>query len=149
MAFLLAGGSLAMFFLSRSKKYTAVFFLLTGIVAGGFFYTLRVVFPLINPYKSGRYISEEITSRIQPGERLGLYGGFGTGPYNFYTGIVPIDEMEKKEELLDFLRSTGRVFCILKSRDFKVLQSIPELPPVQLISQRRVGNDEIILISNR
>lgn len=138
-----------MFFLNRSKKYTAVFTLLIGIVAGGFFYTLRVVFPLINPYKSGRYISEEITSRIQPGEKLGLYGGFGTGPYNFYTGIVPIHEMEKKEELLDFLRSPGRVFCILKSRDFKVLQSIPEKPPIQLISQRRVGNDEIILISNR
>jgi len=149
MVFLLAGGSLVMFFLIRSKRYVALFLLLVGITAGGFFYTLRVVFPLVNPYKSGRYISEEITSRIRPGEKLGLYGGFGTGPYNFYTGIVPIQEMEKKEELLNFLQSSERVFCLLKFRDFSLLQSMDGKPAFQVISRRCVGNDDIILISNR
>ena len=149
MAVLLIGGSVAMFLLSRSRRYYAVFFLLIGIVAGGFFYTLRVVFPLVNPYKSGRYISEEITSRIRPGDRVALFGGFGTGPYNFYTKIVPIEEMEQKDELLRFLQSPQRVFCILKSRDFNALQELPDKPPVQLISQGSVGYDKIVLISNR
>jgi hypothetical protein len=149
MVFLLAGGSLVMFFLIRSKRYVALFLLLAGITAGGFFYTLRVVFPLVNPYKSGRYISEEITSRIRPGEKLGLYGGFGTGPYNFYTGIVPIQEMEKKEELLNFLQSSERVFCLLKFRDFFQLQSMEGKPAFHVISRRPVGNDDIVLISNR
>ena len=149
MAFLLFGGSLAMFFLARSRNYLAVLLVLVGIVGGGFFYTLRVVFPLVNPYKSGRYISEEITSRIQPGERLCLFGGFGTGPYNFYTGIVPIQEMEQQEELFKFLQSGERVFCILKLGDFKMLEPMAEKPSMRLISQRRVGSDQIVLISNR
>jgi len=149
MAVLMIGGSLALLFLSRSKKYLAVFLLIVGIAGGGFFYTLRVVFPLVNPYKSGRYISQEITSRIQPGGKLIIFGDFGTGPYNFYTGIVPIREMERKEEFLDSMRSPERVFCLLKARDFKVLQAMEVKPPFQFIAQRRVGNDEIVLISNR
>jgi len=149
IAFLFVGGSLTMLVLLRFKYHGAIFFLLIGTVAGGFFYTLRVVFPLVNPYKSARFISQEITSRIQPGEKVGLYGGFVTGPYNFYTGIVPIEELEKKEALLDFLRSSERVFCILKFRDFSQFQTWEERPKVQLIARRKVGGDEIVLISNR
>jgi hypothetical protein len=149
MAFLFVGGSLATFVLLRFKYYGAIFFLFVGIAAGGFFYTLRVVFPLANPYKSAWFISQEITSRIQPGEKVGLYGGFVTGPYNFYTRIVPIEELEKKEALLNFLRSSERVFCILKFRDFCQFQTWDERPKVQLIARRKVGGDDIVLISNR
>jgi hypothetical protein len=80
---------------------------------------------------------------------LGLYGGFGTGPYNFYTGIVPIEEMEGKEELFRFLQSSGRVFCIFRLGDFLSFQAIPEKPPFRLISQNNVGNNSIVLISNQ
>jgi len=149
MVLLFVGGSLAMFYFGRLKKHEAVFFLLVGIIAGGFFYTLRVVFPLVNPYKSARQVCQEITSRIQPGERVGLYGGFGTGPYNFYTGIVPIEEMEGKEELFRFLQSSGRVFCIFRLRDFLSFQAVPEKPPFRLISQNNVGSNSIVLISNQ
>jgi 4-amino-4-deoxy-L-arabinose transferase-like glycosyltransferase len=149
IAFLCVGGSLAMFVLLRFKYYGAIFFLLVGLVAGGFFYTLRVVFPLVNPYKSARFICQEITSRIQPGEKVGLYGGLFTGPYNFYTGIVPIKELEKKEALLDFLRSSDRVFCILKFKDFSQFQTWEERPRVELIARRKVGEGDIVLISNR
>jgi 4-amino-4-deoxy-L-arabinose transferase-like glycosyltransferase len=149
IAFLSVGGSLATFVLLRFKYYGGIFFLLVGIVAGGFFYTLRVVFPLVNPYKSARFICQEITSRIQPGEKVALYGGFVTGPYNFYTGIVPIEEMEKKEALLDFLQSSERVFCILKFKDFSKFQAWEERPKVQLIARRKVGGDDIVIISNK
>ena len=149
IAFLMVGGSLAMFVLHRFKNHGAIFVLIVAMMTGGFFYTLRVVFPLVNPYKSARFISQEITRRIQPGEKLGLYGGFGSGPYNFYTGIVPILELEKKEDLFDFLRSQERVFCLLKFRDFSSFQSMEGRPVVQLISRRKVGGDDIVLISNR
>jgi hypothetical protein len=149
LAFLSVGGSLAMFVLFRFKYYGAIFFLLVGMIAGGVFYTLRVVFPLVNPYKSARFISQEITSRIQPREKVGLYGGFITGPYNFYTGIVPIEELEKKETLFDFLRSSERVFCILKFRDFSQFQTWEERPKFQFIARRKVGGNDIVLISNK
>jgi 4-amino-4-deoxy-L-arabinose transferase-like glycosyltransferase len=149
MALLFVGGSLSMFYFSRLNRYGAALFLLVGIIAGGFFYTQRIVFPLVNPYKSARQICQEITSRIRPGERVGLYGEIGSGPYNFYTGIVPIEEMEGKEELFRFLQSPGKVFCILKLGDFSSLQSIAEKPPFRLISQNRVGSNEMVLISNQ
>jgi 4-amino-4-deoxy-L-arabinose transferase-like glycosyltransferase len=148
IAFIMVGGSLALFVLYRFKNYGAVFFLLVAIVASGFFYTLRVVFPLINPHKSARFVCQEITSRIQPGERLGLYGGFVTAPYNFYTGIVPIQELDRKEDLLYFLRSPDRVFCLLKFRDFLQYEQWEGKPGVEVIVRRMVGSDDIVLISN-
>ncbi|MEW6374441.1 MAG: hypothetical protein AB1502_01445, partial [Thermodesulfobacteriota bacterium] len=146
---LLVGGSLTLFVLHRFKYHGAIFFLLIGMMASGFFYTSRTVFPLINPYKSARFISQEITSRVQPGEKLGLYGDFGTGPYNYYTGIVPIFELEGEADLFAFLLSSERVFCLLKFRDFSLIQRREERPTVQLIARRKVGGDDIVLISNR
>jgi hypothetical protein len=149
LAFLLVGGSLILFVLYRFKHYGAILFVLIGMMAGGYFYTARVIFPLVNPYKSARFICQEITSRIQPGEKLAIYGGFGTGPYNFYTGIVPILELGEKEALFLFLGSSERVFCLLKFRDFSQFQQTEGRPKVQLISRRKVGDDDIVLISNR
>jgi len=149
IAFLMVGSSLALFVLNRFKHYTAILFVIVGMMVGGYFYTLRVIFPLVNPYKSGRFISQEITSRIQPGERLAIYGDFGTGPYNYYTGIVPILELESQGDLFHFLGSSERVFCLLKFKDFYSFQSITGRPKVQLITRRKVGDDDIVLISNR
>jgi len=148
IAILFVGGSIALFILHRLGYRAAVFFLIVGIMAGGFFYTLRVVFPLINPYKSARFISQEITSRIQAGERLAIYGIPVIAPYNFYTGIVPILELSTKEDLLHFLNSPERVFCLLKFKDFLALQRTDERLKIQLISRRSVGGDDIVLISN-
>jgi 4-amino-4-deoxy-L-arabinose transferase-like glycosyltransferase len=149
LAFLFAGGSLVMFVLLRSKNYCAIFFLLIGIMAGGFFYTWRVVFPLINPYKSARFICQEVTSRIRPGEKMCLYGGIGSGPYNFYTGIVPILELDRQTPLIALLRSSERVFCLLKFRDFTQLQRMEGNPETRVIARRTVGGDDVVLISNR
>jgi hypothetical protein len=118
-------------------------------MVGGFFYALRVVFPLVNPYKSARFICQEITSRIQPGEKLAIYGDFEPGPFNFYTGIVPIRVFEEEEALFNFLRSPERVFCLLKSRDFLNFERIEGKPEVQLIVRRKIGDGDFVLVSNR
>jgi len=147
-AFLILGGGIALFFLSRSSRYGAIFFLIAGIIASGFFYTQRVIFPLVNPLKSARFISQEVTSRIQPGERLGIYGE-GTGPYNFYTGIVPIIELERKKELHLFLKSDGRVFCLMKAEDYSSLVARERDLTIHVIARRQVGGSEMVLVSNR
>jgi 4-amino-4-deoxy-L-arabinose transferase-like glycosyltransferase len=149
IAFLLVGGSLAMFVLTRFKNYGAILFLLIGMVAGGYFYTSSVIFPLVNQFKSARFTSQEITARIQPGEKLAVYGRIGASPYNFYTGIVPIMELNKTADLLSFLRSSERVFCLIDFREFSNFLKIEGRPSVQLISQRWVGNQEVSLVSNR
>lgn len=81
VAFLLVGGSFALFFSYRSKRPGIVFLVIVGLMAGGFFYTLRVAFPFVNSYKSARFICQEITSRIRPGEKLAIYGDFEPGPF--------------------------------------------------------------------
>jgi 4-amino-4-deoxy-L-arabinose transferase-like glycosyltransferase len=149
VAFFLVGASMGLFLFNRSKYYGAIFLLIVGIMAGGFFYTLRVVFPLVNPYKSARFICEEITSRIQPGEKLAIYGDFEPGPFNFYTRIVPIPVLNEEADFLKFLRSPERVFCLLKSRDFLKFQRMEGRPEVRLIAQRRVGGNDFVVIANR
>jgi 4-amino-4-deoxy-L-arabinose transferase-like glycosyltransferase len=145
---LAVGGSIAMFSLYRFKNYGTIFFLIVGVVAGGFFYTLRTIFPQMNPYQSARFISEQIRSQIQPGGKLATYG-FETAPYNYYTEIIPILELGKEEALIHFLRSPERVFCLIKSRDLKKIQMKQGFPLVELTPRNRVGHRQIVLISNR
>ncbi len=149
LTFLLIGGGLLLFILYRLRTRVPLFFTIFGMMSIGFLYTERVIFPLVNPYKSARFISQEITSRIQPGERVGLYGGFGVGPYNFYSKVVPILELETEEDLLRFLNSKERVFCLLKYMDFSRLQRTEDKPDIELIARRSVGDDDIVLITNR
>ena len=144
---LFAGGLLGLLFYRR-RTWGIIFLLVSGLTAAGFFYTLRVAFPLANPYRSGRFLSQEITSRIQPGEKVGIYGQT-TGSYNFYTGIVPIRELEDGEDLFRFLESKERVFCLVKEKWFETFQRAGKMPKFVLIARRPVGGDMIVLISNR
>ncbi len=149
ITFLLVGGGLMMFVLCRFKNYGAIFFLLIGMVAGGYFYTARVIFPLVNPYKSARFLAQEITARIQPGEKLVVYGRVSTGPFNYYTGIVPILDLSNMADLFSILESSDRVFCLLDEKAFSQFRKREGRPKVQLIARRMIGDDEIVLVSNR
>ena len=149
ITFLLVGGSLVMFVLYRFKNYGAILFLLIGIVAGGHFYTSRVIFPVVNQYKSARFISQEITTRIQPGEKLAVYGRISTGPFNYYTGIVPILDLAEMKDVFSLLESPERIYCLLDYNGFSQFRKMEGRPKVQLISRRMVGDDEIVLVSNR
>ena len=149
MAFLLVGFSLSLFALSRSRHHGALLLVLVGMMVAGFFYTFRVGFPLINPFKSARFISGEILSRIEPGEKLAVYGDFETGPYNYYTGIVPILELEGDEALSRFLKSPERVYCLIRPSDLAEIRTKEGLPIVEKSIKYSVGHRDMILISNR
>ncbi|MDI7262128.1 MAG: hypothetical protein QME90_19710, partial [Thermodesulfobacteriota bacterium] len=70
-------------------------------------------------------------------------------PYNYYTGIVPILEIDKSEEFIRFLQSEKRVFCLMKFRDLAQFQTMEGRPKIELIARRNVGGDDMVLISNR
>jgi 4-amino-4-deoxy-L-arabinose transferase-like glycosyltransferase len=149
ITFLLVGGSLVMFVLYRFKNYGAILILVIGMVGGGSFYTSRVILPLVNQYKSARFMAQEITARIQPGEQLAVYGRISTGPFNYYTGIVPILDLVEMKQLLSVMGSSERVFCLLDYKAFSQFRKLEGRPKVQLICRRIVGDDEIVLISNK
>jgi 4-amino-4-deoxy-L-arabinose transferase-like glycosyltransferase len=149
IALLLVGCSVVMLILCRFKNYRAILVLLIGMMVAGYFCAFRVVFPLINPQMSARFISEEITSRFQPGDKIAVYKGLGTDPYNYYTGIVPIMILSTQETLIDFLGSSERVFCLLKFSDFSQWIRREGEPKVLLIARHKVRKDDVVLISNR
>jgi len=145
-------GSSALLCLTHGLKYKPlVFMLIVATMGVGFFYGTRVIFPLVNQYKSARFISEEIVQTMKPGERLAMYrdfGSVGTAPYNFYTGIVPILEIESEMEVIAFFRSKERVFCLFKYRDYERLRRKYTDIPFNLISRRGVGSKDIAFVSN-
>jgi hypothetical protein len=149
MGLFFVGIGLALLWSWKRRYHGAALFLLVGTVFVGFLYAFSVVFPLVNPFKSARFISREIASQIQPGEKLAVYGDFEPGPYNYYTGIVPILELEGEESLRRFLQSPERVFCLVRFRDLGALRLKEVHPFVELTSAHRVGHREMILISNR
>jgi 4-amino-4-deoxy-L-arabinose transferase-like glycosyltransferase len=149
VAFVLVGFSLAVFFMHRVKHDGKTFMLIILMVAAGLFYSQRVVFPAVNPYKSARLLSEEITSRISTGDKVCVYGRVSAGDYNFYTGIVPIYDFSRPEDLFVFLKSSKRVFCLLTFKDYSKFQEMPGCPGMRLLARRQVGNNDVALISNQ
>jgi 4-amino-4-deoxy-L-arabinose transferase-like glycosyltransferase len=149
LAFLLIGGSLTMFILYHFKNHKAMVLLLIGILALGSFYTTRVIFPLINPHKSTRFISQAILSKIQPGQKLAVYGRVSAAPFNFYTGIVPIADLADPESLIQFLNTLERVFCLVTFEEWRKLQSMGGKPELHLIARYPLWDNDLVLISNR
>jgi 4-amino-4-deoxy-L-arabinose transferase-like glycosyltransferase len=149
VAFVLVGISLAVFFMHRLRHDGKAFILIVAMVAAGLFYSQRVVFPEVNPYKSARLISQEITSRISTGDKVCVYGKVSAGSYNFYTGIVPIYDFNKRKDLYDFLKSSERVFCLLTIKDYSKFQEMPDCPEMRLLARQQVGKNDVVLISNQ
>jgi asparagine N-glycosylation enzyme membrane subunit Stt3 len=152
LIFLLVGSATLLSFAHGLKYKSLVFMLIVATVGIGFFYGTRMIFPLVNPYKSARFISEEIIEKMKTGGRLVIYGdtgSAGTSQFNFYTGIVPILEIENEKEIVDLFRSKGRIFCLFKYRDYENLSSKFNQLPLHLIVRRNVGDRDMALVSNR
>jgi len=150
--FLLVGLGILLSLAHGLRFQSLVFVLLVATVGIGFFYATRVIFRLVNPYKSARFISQEITQTMKPEEKLVMYGDIGsavTAQYNFYTGIVPILEIENEGEVIDLFRSKERVFCLFRYRDYERLSREYSGVPLQLITRRNVGDRDMAFISNR
>jgi hypothetical protein len=75
--------------------------------------------------------------------------GLEPAPYNYYTGIVPIVELEEEEALAIFLQSRERVFCFMKPGDLDRIQTKEALPMVELAVRHHLGHRDVVLISNR
>jgi 4-amino-4-deoxy-L-arabinose transferase-like glycosyltransferase len=146
-------GSGVLLYVAHRLRYKSLIFVLIVATAGiGFFYTTRVIFSLVNPYKSARFFSQEIVQAMKAGGKLVIYGdtgSAGTAQFNFYTGIVPILETEDEKEMIDLFRSEEKIFCIVNEDHYDLLsRKYPNLP-LKLITRRSVGNRSMVFLSNR
>jgi 4-amino-4-deoxy-L-arabinose transferase-like glycosyltransferase len=147
--FLVFGSSILFLLAQRLKRRSTVFVLIVLSVGTTFFYGTRFIFPKVGPYKSARFLSREIQQVMKPGDKLAMYGGFAVGPYNFYTGIVPIMDIESDEEMVTFFRSKERVFCLVQNHEYEALKKKDLGIPLYLITRRKVGSKDIVLASNQ
>ena len=150
--FLLFGSGILLGLAHRMRHKWSVFVLLVATAGIGFFYTTRVIFPLVNPYKSARFISQEIVQTMKGDGKLVIYGdsgSAGTAQFNFYTGIVPILETEDEGEMIGLFRSTEKVFCLVNYEDYgELIRKYPDLS-LKVITRRSVGNRDVVFVSNR
>jgi len=149
----LLGGAGILLLLAQSLRYKFFVFILVVATAGmGFFYVTRVIFPLVNPYKSARFISQEIVQAMKNGGKLVIYGdsgSAGTAQFNFYTGIVPILETEDEQEMIALFRSKEKTFCLVNYEDYEILiRKFPDLS-LNLITRGSVGSRNVVFVSNR
>lgn len=147
--FLLLGSGMLFLIAQHLKHKTIVFLLIVVTVGSTFFYGTRFIFPEVDPYKSARFLSQEIRHAMKPEEQLAMYGGFAVGPYNFYTGIVPIVDIESAHEMQTFFRSSERVFCLIQNQQYEALKKKDLGIPLNLITRRKVGSKDILLVSNQ
>jgi len=147
--FLLLGSGILLLFAYGLKNRLVVFMAIVATIGIGFFYGTRFIFPMIDPYKSSRFLSQEIQQTMKPGDKLAMYGGFAIGPYNFYTGIVPIVDIESDDEMVTFFRSKERVFCLIQNHEYETLKKRDLGIPLHLITRRKVGSKDIVLASNQ
>jgi 4-amino-4-deoxy-L-arabinose transferase-like glycosyltransferase len=150
--FLLVGSAILLSFAHRLRYKSIVFILIVATVAIAFFYTTRVIFPLVNPYKSARFLSKEIVQTMKTGGKLVIYGGSGsagTSQFNFYSGIVPILEIENEKEIIDLFHSKEKVFCLVEYDDYeRLIRKYTDLS-LTLITRRGVGSRDMVFVSNR
>jgi len=150
--FLLVGSGILLT-VSQALRYKSLVFMLIVATAGiGFFYATRVIFPLVNPYKSARFISQEIVQTMKTGGKLVIYGdsgSAGTSQFNFYTGIVPILEIEDEKEIIDLFHSKEKVFCLVEYDDYeRLIRKYTDLS-LNLITRRGVGSRDMAFVSNQ
>jgi 4-amino-4-deoxy-L-arabinose transferase-like glycosyltransferase len=147
--FLLLGSGILLSLAHRLKHKSTVFLLIVVTVGIAFFYGTRSIFPMIDPYKSARFLSQEIQQTMRPGDKIAMYGGFAIGPYNFYTGIVPIVDIKSEDEIVNFFRSKERVFCLIQNHEYETLKKKDLRIPLNLVTWRKVGGKDIVLASNQ
>ena len=150
--FLPVASAILLSFAHRLRYKSIVFILIVATMAIAFFYTTRVIFPLVNPYKSARFISNEIVQTMKTGGKLIIYGDSGsalTSQFNFYSGIVPILEIENEKEIIDLFHSKEKVFCLVEYDDYeRLIRKYTDLS-LNLITRRGVGSRDMVFVSNR
>jgi 4-amino-4-deoxy-L-arabinose transferase-like glycosyltransferase len=149
LIYLLLGSGILLSLTHGFQYKSVVFTLIVATVAIGFFYGTRFIFPKVDPYKSARFFSQEIQRIMKPGDKLAMYGGFAVGPYNFYTGIVPIEDIEHEEEIVSLFRSKERVFCLIQNHEYEALRKKDFRISLNLVTRRKVGGKDIVLASNQ
>jgi len=118
------------FFLSYSafgrRKYEAAFFLLIYAVFIFLYPLERLVLPEVERHETSIIIAEELLKHSAPDEKVGSESNYLAG-LAFYADKVPVD-IDKYDNLVKFLASEKRVWCVLKEKNHRQLYELDTKP---------------------
>ncbi len=107
-----------------------------------------VVMPVIAQGKSYRGFMNDVNQRVQPNDRIYLYGRFNSDPVIFYRGGV-IPKLEQPVATITASVGKGEGYLIMTERDWKeIQQAAGDLPPPLARSEGRgpEGDAPLVLV---
>ena len=125
-----------------------------GIIVGTmcFFTWVLVTYTLpgAETLKPTKFLSYQIISAIQPGERIGNYPAVDENPLSFNPSLIyytdhSVKGIDSEENLLRFLESEERVYCLMNKRDYLEVKEKLKRISFYVLAER---NEEIV-ISNK
>jgi 4-amino-4-deoxy-L-arabinose transferase-like glycosyltransferase len=146
-ALIVGGGAFLSYLAHHYRRRDLPFYIISATVFALILYSATRIFPEINRYKSARPLAQAIVSAMRPGDQLAIYQLEGTN-FIYYTGYDQMRWIEEEGKLKEFLHSTPRVLCIMRERDYKLLQQDPTLA-VSVLATGQVGSEHLVVISNR
>ena len=93
-------------------KLKGSFLTLVGATVSAMFFLLLVVVPQMNPYRSTKGFGLKLDRMLPPGEKL-VFGRVLRDSALFYTNRKAL-LLTTRKELMDFLGSDERVFCVIR-----------------------------------
>jgi len=93
-----------------------------------------MILPAIAESKSYRAFMEEVNRRVEPNDKLYLFGGFNSDPVIFYRGGL-VAEIDDFAQAVAGKLGPGKVYIIMAWRSWeKIQRQSHELPPPLLES---------------
>jgi len=151
IAVILLSGSIASLLMFLWKRKTIISFaLIVGMMCFSIFSLVNYVLPGTNQYKPTKFLSHQIISVIQPGEKIGNYPAFDENPLSFNPSLIyysnhPVKGIDSEESLLHFLESKERVYCFMEKKDYLEVKEKLKRISFYVLAER---NEEIV-ISNK
>jgi 4-amino-4-deoxy-L-arabinose transferase-like glycosyltransferase len=105
------------FYLFLRRKLNASFLTLAGMVVAVILFLNLVIIPSVNPYRSTKRLAQELDRMLAPGGKL-VFARVMRDSALFYTNRRALI-LNTRKELMDFLGSNERVFCIIKRSLFE------------------------------
>ena len=129
-------------------KIRAAALVLVGIAVGFGFVGRGIVMPVIAADKSYREFVAEVKQRMQPAERVYLFGEFNSDPVIFYYGQM-IDSLEQPVAQVASEVGKGEDYLIMPSQTWQEIEKLrPGLAPPILLSAGKgpEGDAPLVLV---
>ncbi len=144
LAIVLAGGTAISFLAFFWKKRPTLSFLsIVGMMCFFLVVLVVLILPKVDLSRPTRALSHKITSLIQPGEKIGMY--LPPDPGLVYYSDRPVIETHTEAEVLSFLGSEERVYCLMDEEHYLKLKEENSQIPLYVLDKKR----QKVIVSNR